>query len=145
MFFTLEASNQDVEAVQFAAAAVGKVATTAYIPEGVTVNSTVQNVSILDNAIIDYLNTSVTEKADYMTYNTARFDSSSIKQPPTSSTLPTTSLVDFRFFVNGVHVNDLSIVSFIQTGSFTILTVNTASLGYALDSGDEVIAIGKFE
>lgn len=145
VFFTLEASNQDVEAVQFAAAAVGKVATTAYIPEGVTVNSTVQNVSILDNAIIDYLNTSVTEKADYMTYNTARFDSSSIKQPPTSSTLPTTSLVDFRFFVNGVHINDLNIVSFIQTGSFTILTVDTASLGYALDSGDEVIAIGKFE
>ena len=144
VFFTLEASNQDVEAVQFAAAAVGKTATTAYIPEGVTVNSTVQNVSILDSLVISYLNTSVTEKADYMTYNTATFYSSSIKQAPTASNLPPTSLVDFKFFVNGVHVNDLSIVSFIQTGSYTILTVDTASLGYALDNRDEVIAIGKF-
>lgn len=144
VLFTLEASSQDVEAVQFGAAAFGKVAKTSYIPEGVTVNSTIQNVSILDTLVIDYLNTSVTEKADYMTYNTARFDNTTIKQPPTSSNLPPTSLVDFRFFVNGLHVDDFSIVSFIQSGSATLLTVDTGSLGYPLDNGDEVIAVGKF-
>lgn len=144
VLFTLEASNQDVEAVQFGAAAFDKVAKTSYIPEGVTVNSTVQNVSILDNEIIDYLNTSVTVKADYMTYDTARFDNTTIKQPPTSSTLPPTSLSDFRFFVNGIYVDETSIISFVASGSSTLLTVNTGSLGYPLDNQDEVTAIGKF-
>lgn len=144
VLFTLEASSQDVEAVQFGAAAFDKVAKTSYIPEGVTVNSTVQNVSILDNEIIDYLNTSVTVKADYMTYDTARFDNTTIKQPPTSSTLPPTSLSDFRFFVNGIYVDETSIISFVASGSSTLLTVNTGSLGYPLDNQDEVTAIGKF-
>lgn len=144
VLFTLEASSQDVEAVQFGAAAFDKVAKTSYIPEGVTVNSTVQNVSILDNEIIDYLNTSVTVRADYMTYDTARFDNTTIKQPPTSSTLPPTSLSDFRFFVNGIYVDETSIISFVASGSSTLLTVNTGSLGYPLDNQDEVTAIGKF-
>lgn len=144
VLFTLEASNQDVEAVQFAAAAFGKVAKTSYIPEGVTVNNTIQNVSIIDTETIDYLNTNVTVTADYMTYNTARFDNTTIKQPPTSSTLPPTSLSDFRFFVNGIYVDQASIISFVASGSSTLLTVNTGSLGYPLDNQDEVTAIGKF-
>ena len=110
-----------------------------------TVNSTVQNVSVLDTQIIDYLNTSVTVMADYMSYNTATFINTSIKQPPTSSLLPPTSVNDFKFFVNGLYVEETAIVSFEESGSATLLTVNTGSLGYALDNDDEITAIGKFE
>lgn len=144
VLFTLEASSQDVESVQFKTGGADRVAKTSYIPEGVTSNTSIQIISILDSEIIAYLNTSETVTADYMTYNTARFDNTTIKQPPTSSTLPQTSLKDFKFFVNGLYVEESAIVSFEASGSSTLLTVNTASLGYALDNQDEVIAIGKF-
>lgn len=145
ILFTLETTDQELDSVRFTAAA-SPLAKTAYIPEGVTVNVTnnIDNISILDLETIDYLNSSKTEVADFKTYNSAAFYNTTIKQPPTSSQLPSSSVVDFRFFVNGVNVEYPHIISFDQSGSATVLTIDTGSLGYYLDNQDEVIAVGKF-
>lgn len=139
VIFTLEASNQDVENVRFATGNTPKVARTSYIPEGVNVT-----VNTFDFATIDYLNTSVTKKADSVIPNTATFLNASIKQPPASSNLPATSKADFKVYVNGVFVPDEHVVSVVQSGSDVLITVNPATLGYGIDSQDEVVAVGKF-
>ena len=141
VYFTLEASNQDVEAVQFATQAFAPVAKTSYIPEGITINNTI---NILDQLTIDYLNTNVSKVADSITTTTATFLNTSFKAAPTLSGLPNTSAADFKFFINGVNLDNSYITSFVQVGNNTVLTVNTSSLGYTLNNHTQVIAIGKF-
>jgi len=146
ILFTMEASSQDVEKVVFKPSLKPNKALTSYIPEGVNVTN-VTSVTVLDLATIEYLNASKTFKADSAsnTSNTATFLNTSIKQPPIESGLPATSKDDFRFFVNGVYVDSLNIVSFVESGNNTVLTINPATLGYSLDTQDEVVAVGKFE
>ena len=100
--------------------------------------------SNLNDAVIVYLNTNKTKVASTMTGDTALFLNSSILQTPTGSSLPATSLADFKFFVNGVYIDSANITSFHNSGNDTLLTVNTGSLGYNIDSLDYVIAVGKF-
>jgi hypothetical protein len=141
VLFTMEASSQNVEQVTFKRAPNESVAKTSYIPEGVNVNIT--NVMI-ESATTEYLNTNITKKANYMTEDTAAFYNSSIKPAPAGSSLPPTSLNDFKFFANGVYIDNTNIVSFISSGSAMVLTINPSTLGYSLDNLDEVIAVGKF-
>jgi hypothetical protein len=61
---------------------------------------------------------------------------------PTS--LPTTSVDNFIFYVNGVLLERSAIISFTQSSGVSSLVVNTTNLGYSLDTMDEVIGIGKF-
>lgn len=146
--FTLEASGQNVEQVSFSTGTTPAVAKTSYIPEGVNnvTNISVTQLTVLDNDLVAYLNASKTFKADsaYTTTNTATFLNTYILQPPTSSQLPYTSVKDFKFFVNGVFVDETHVVSFAESGSNTVLTVNAATLGYTFDSVDEIIGVGKF-
>lgn len=151
LLFTMEASNQDVEQVTFKAAVKPKKALTSYIPEGVNVTNinTVTNIfsGSLDNSTVIYLNTSETKKANAgsMTSDTATFLNTSFKQPPSGSGLPPTSVSDFKFFVNGIYVDNTYVVTFLESGSNTVLTVNTGSIGYILDNQDDVVAVGKFQ
>lgn len=144
VLFTLEASSQDVEKVSFKSATNAKVAKTSYIPEGVTVNTNITVASSVTNTIIDYLNLSTTRKADYITTDMAAFYNTAIVQPPISSTLPPTSVEDFKFFANGVFIDSTHIISFVESGSATVLTINPSTLGYSLDDLDEIIGVGKF-
>lgn len=146
VLFTFEASSQDLETAKFASKGISKAAVTSYIPEGVSVTN-VTNVDVIDTETIAYLNTSKTYKASVYstTTNSATFVNAIIKQPPAASGLPATSISDFKFFVNGVYVDATNIVSFVQSGLNSVLTVNTSTLGYELDSQDEIIAVGKFE
>jgi hypothetical protein len=145
ILFTLEASSQDMNRVTFQQQPFSKVAKTSYIPEGVTVNNIVNQFLIqLDTATIEYLNTSIAKQADIITANTATFSSTSFRQPTPESGLPATSVTDFKIFINGVYLEPLNIVSFVQSGINVVLTVNPTTLGYSLDSIDVVIAIGKF-
>jgi hypothetical protein len=107
----------------------------------------ISQVNILDTATIAYLNAAKTFKADATstTTSTATFLNTAILEPPVSSQLPATSISDFKFFVNGVFVDATHIISFVESGANTVLTVNTATLGYTFDSIDEIIAVGKFE
>ena len=151
LLFTMEASNQDVEQVTFKAAVKPKKALTSYIPEGVNVTNinSITNIfsGSLDNSTVIYLNTSETKKADAgsMTSDTATFLNTSFKQPPSGSGLPPTSVSDFKFFVNGIYVDNTYVVTFLESGSNTVLTVNTGSIGYILDNQDDVVAVGKFQ
>jgi hypothetical protein len=146
VLFTLEASGQNVDEVRFAASPKSSVAKTSYIPEGVNVTN-VTNISVLDLQTIEYLNTTKTFVADKpsTTSTTATFLNTAIKEPPATSQLPPTSVNEFKFFVNGVNVDASHILSFQEVGSNTVLTINAATLGYGLDTEDEVVAVGKFE
>ena len=146
VLFTLEASGQNVDEVRFAASPKSSVAKTSYIPEGVNVTN-ITSVSVLDLQTIEYLNTTKTfvANAASTTPTTVTFLNTAIKEPPATSQLPPTSVNEFKFFVNGVNVDASHIVSFQEVGSNTVLTVNTATLGYELDSQDEIVAVGKFE
>jgi len=145
VFFTMEASSQDVEQVAFRAPVKPKQALTSYIPEGVNVTN-ISNTTTSTDTIL-YLNTSETKKADAAstTSNTATFLNTTFKQPPAESGLPATSVSDFKFFVNGVYVDATHITSFVESGANTVLTINAGTLGYSFDSQDEIIAVGKFE
>jgi len=145
VFFTMEASSQDVEQVAFRAPVKPKQALTSYIPEGVNVTN-ISNTTTSTDTIL-YLNTSETKKANAAstTSNTATFLNTAFKQPPAESGLPATSVSDFKFFVNGVYVDATHITSFVESGANTVLTINAGTLGYSFDSQDEIIAVGKFE
>jgi hypothetical protein len=73
--------------------------------------------------------------------NTASFTATTASAP---SGVTTTSENDFVFFINGQYMeHDALSIRQKATGSFH-LQVNTTSIGYSLESDDEILAIGKF-
>lgn len=142
--FTMEAVSGDLETYQVSTKKQTSVAATSFVPEGVNVVNNSYTITTVGDAIVNYLNTNKSLKADYATGNSAYFISSSFLTAPISSSLPPTSIIDFRFFANGVYVPQEHLVSFEASGSGLLLTVNTGSLGYGFDSQDEIIAVGKF-
>ena len=57
--------------------------------------------------------------------------------------LTATSEDDFIFFINGQYMEH-DALTIQQAGSSLLLKVNTDSIGYSLESDDEIIASGKF-
>ena len=106
-------------------------------------NVNVTNTTIgVGNDAVTYLGVSLTKYASTITTNTATFNASFLAAP---SPLPSTSVTNFTFFVNGQLVDSNSITSFVDNGGGTCtLTLNTTNLGYSLESDDQVLAIGKF-
>ena len=73
--------------------------------------------------------------------NTASFAATTASAP---SGMTSTSENDFVFFINGQYMeHDALSIRQKATGSFH-LQVNTTSIGYSLESDDEILAIGKF-
>ena len=73
--------------------------------------------------------------------NTASFTATTASAP---SGVTTTSINDFVFFINGQYMeHDALSIRQKATGSFH-LQVDTTSIGYSLESDDEILAIGKF-
>ena len=50
---------------------------------------------------------------------------------------------DFVFFINGQYMEH-DAISIQQTGASLLLKVNNDSIGYDLETDDEILAIGKF-
>jgi len=71
---------------------------------------------------------------------TASFTAVSASAP---STLTSTSENDFIFFINGQYMEH-DAITIQQAGSSLLLKVNNTSIGYDLESDDEILAIGKF-
>ena len=93
---------------------------------------------------LNYLNANVPKTADTITVpNTAIFTGASLLQPPVGSSLPPTSVDSFYYYINGQNISP-DLVTLVEAGGNVTLTFNTSSLGYSLESIDEVIAIGKF-
>jgi len=89
-----------------------------------------------------YINTNKQLQADIITVpSTFIFTGAIILQP--SSYLPPTSPSNFEFYVNGQRVPS-SLASFDSYVGGVSVTFNTGSLGYLLETDDEIIAIGKF-
>jgi hypothetical protein len=91
---------------------------------------------------VTYLGISLTKYASTITSNTATFNASFLSAP---SPLPSTSVSNFTFFVNGQLVDSNSITSFVDNGNGTCtLTVNVTNLQYSFETDDQIIAVGKF-
>ena len=89
-----------------------------------------------------YINSKKQLQADIITVpDTFIFTGASISQP--TSLLPATTIANFEFYVNGQNV-PTSLASFNSYGGGISVTLNTGSLGYSLETDDEIIAIGKF-
>ena len=75
-----------------------------------------------------------------MNSSTASFTAVTASAP---STLTATNEGDFIFFINGQYMeHDALTVE--QSGSQFLLQVDTGSIGYSLESDDEILSIGKF-
>jgi hypothetical protein len=141
--FNFETTTADLDTLALASTTLttgGTTSTTIF--EGGNINVTVQGASSQDNT---YLGIMVNKTAVSSTSNTATFNAA-FAQPGATSTLPPTSKLNFTFYVNGVFVSMDYVTSFVDNldGTCT-LTLNTAGLGYELDSTDEVVAVGKFQ
>ena len=89
-----------------------------------------------------YINTKKSLQADIITVpNTFIFTGASKLQP--TSILPPTTIANFEFYVNGQNVPS-SLASFNSYVGGISVTFITGSLGYSLETDDEIIAIGKF-
>lgn len=113
----------------------------------VTLTDSVNNVNYITNntgtdpAVIAYLNTNKTITGAFASSNTVIFPNGFLNAP---TGLPSTSVVNFTFFVNGQYVEASSITSFTDGGSYSTLVLNTNTLGYELEASDVIIGIGKF-
>jgi len=96
----------------------------------------------LSPADLTYINAKKALQADIINIpDTFIFTGASILQP--SSLLPVTTITNFEFYVNGQNVPS-SLTSFNSYSGGISITFNTSSLGYSLETDDEIIAIGKF-
>ena len=78
-----------------------------------------------------------------MTTTTATFLTSSLAVAPGGFDLNDTNNQDFLVFVNGAYVRP-GLYSISEEAGNTKFTFTTDTLGYELESDDEIIAYGKF-
>ena len=106
---------------------------------------------LTENALKTYLST---ETEDFQTYlrksfaHTGSFINSSTQSfsavtASAPSGFSSTSKEDFMFFNNGAFM-ETDAITIKQSGSLMFLFVNTDSIGYDVDSNDEIVAFGKF-
>ena len=133
--FTANAANQAAPKTAMGGAS---------IVDSYNVNLTTTNITAgAGNDAVTYLGVSITKYATTITTNTAIFNAAFLTAP---APLPTTSVSNFTFFVNGQLVDVNSITSFIDNEDGTCtLSINTTNLGYTLVSTDQILAIGKFQ
>jgi hypothetical protein len=93
--------------------------------------------------LLAYLNTNLAKQATTVSVpDTANFTAAFLAAP---TGLPTTSAINFMFFVNGQYIEPAAITSFTDLGNGTCtLVVDTSQLGFTLIAADEIVAIGKF-
>lgn len=87
-----------------------------------------------------YIRKSFVKKSVSISTDTASFTAVTASAP---SGLTSTSENDFIFFINGQYMEH-DAISIQQKGSSLELHVDTSSIGYVLESDDEIIAQGKF-
>ena len=87
-----------------------------------------------------YQRKSFAHTGSFVSVNTASFTATSASAP---TGYTATSENDFMFFVNGA-IAEYDALTIQQSGSLFLLQVNNNSIGYDLQSGDEIVAFGKF-
>jgi hypothetical protein len=145
--FNLETVEGDIDTLSTITTPNNIVGSTSFVGGGnnITNDNTINNYTPVDVGDITYLNTNITKIANTISGgNTAIFVGVTILEPGPLSTLPATSVDNFTFYINGKYESS-SLVTLTEGGGNVTLVFNTVSLGYTLESDDEVIAIGKFE
>jgi hypothetical protein len=89
-----------------------------------------------------YVRKNFSKKADSITNNTASFISVFSASAP--SGMVSTNENDYLFFNNG-QIMEHDALTIQQSGSTFMLKVDPSSIGYNLESADEIIGNGKFE
>jgi len=91
----------------------------------------------------DYLRKNFYKKSNSIIgTNTASFSATTASAP---TSLTSTSENDFVFFINGQYMEHDAVSIQQSDGGTFLLKVNTDSIGYDLESDDEILAIGKFD
>ena len=143
--FELETVEGDIDTLTTAKTTVNVVGSTSFIGGGNNVTNNNINISPADIGDLTYLDTNITKTANTISGgNTAVIIGAAVLQPGALSSLPATSINNFTFYINGQYVPS-SLVTLTEGGGNVTLVFNTASLGYTLESDDEVVAIGKFQ
>jgi len=122
------------------------------ISDDTTLSDNSDTALVTENAVKSYVNTNVIQANSYLRKQFFK-TSNSITVPSTASfsavtaSAPTgltaTSKNDFVFFINGQYMEH-DALSIQQVGSTFKLIVNNDSIGYDLETDDEILAIGKF-
>ena len=107
---------------------------------------------ITEYAVKNYTTTTVDAEQEYLRKNFVK-TTTSISAPASASftavtasapaTLTSTTENDFIFFINGQYMEH-DALEIQQVGSVFVLKVDNDSIGYNLESDDEILAIGKF-
>ena len=107
---------------------------------------------ITEHAVKNYTTTTVDAEQEYLRKNFVK-TTTSISAPSSASftavtasapaSLTSTTENDFIFFINGQYMEH-DALEIQQVGSVFVLKVNNDSIGYSLESDDEILAIGKF-
>jgi hypothetical protein len=143
--FELETVEGDIDKLTTAKSTLNTVGSTSFIGGGNNVTNNNINISPADIGDLTYLDTNITKTANTISGgNTAVIIGAAILQPGALSSLPATSINNFTFYINGQYVPS-SLVTLTEGGGNVTLVFNTTSLGYVLESDDEVVAIGKFQ
>jgi hypothetical protein len=142
VIFTLETTS-DVESLSTAGKSAPKTAMggAVGVADSYNVNVTYNGLS---PAAGTYMNSNIELLATQgtITSNTATFPMGWATAP---APLPATSISNFIFFVNGQLIEPAALINFTNNGNGTsTLTIDSAQLGYSLNSTDEVVSIGKF-
>jgi hypothetical protein len=145
VIFNLETVEGDIDTLTTAKSTVNVVGSTSFIGGGNNITNTTINVSSADVGDLTYLDVNITKKAtSIFGGNTAIIIGAAVLQPGPLSSLPPTSINNFTFYINGQYVPS-NLITLTEGGGNVTLIFDTSSLGYTLESDDEVIAIGKFQ
>ena len=109
-------------------------------PTSLVSENSVISASQASNDELEYLRKSFTKVGTVTNSSTASFSAVTASSP---GILTNTSEVDFMFFNNGMLM-EYNAIEIQQAGSNLLLKVDNNSIGYDLESGDEIVAFGKF-
>jgi len=144
--FDLETVEGDIDQLNVSSLKTPKnvAGSTSFIGGGNNIVNNNITVSPAEVGDFTYLDTNITKTANSISGgDTAIILSTNVIQPGPLSTLPPTSINNFTFYINGQYIPSSSVTLTVASGNIT-LVFDVVSIGYVLESDDEVIAIGKF-
>ncbi len=122
------------------------------ISNDITLGDSSATALVTENAVKNFIDNNTLSQQSYIRKQFSKTNSSIISDTTASFTavtasapsgLLTTNKNDFIFFINGQYMEH-DALEIEQSGSQFLLKVNSDSIGYSLESDDEIISVGKF-
>jgi len=99
------------------------------------------DISGMSSIVAEYFESHKTISGDYINSTTVIF-SKGFAIPPNGQPAPTAD--NFDFYINGILIERIAIVSFINNINSSTLTIDPEILDFSFESSDKILAIGKF-